>query len=223
MCNYESASNQVIGCGIFGAMSLSNHSCDPAAAGVCHGNIRVMRAIKPIPAGAEVTSSYGESFGATDVDSRKELLKEKFYFSCSCEPCTNRWPTYHQLPTELKLKCLKCSQSIDSGKGRCTNCQINYSKSDHDRGTTLGYDCKEVQNKLGLAVKNYNRAYKKITKGIYSSDYLHTICEVLQLLDKYVQPCKTSFKARETLKYYFDRQGLCTFVSNESVGFIGEL
>ncbi|KAG7171094.1 SET and MYND domain-containing protein 4-like 5 [Homarus americanus] len=48
--NFQKSASQEIGCGSFGVLSLTNHSCNPAAARSSYGSVVVLRAIRLIGA-----------------------------------------------------------------------------------------------------------------------------------------------------------------------------
>lgn len=163
-----------------------------------------------------MTDCYGEHYGISDTDPRKATLQQQYYFSCLCEPCKYQWPKYLQLPTELHLKCQKCSKPIDLNKELCTHCKVNYTDCLDNNGNDNSscYSWKDVNKKVKLALMKYDNAYENIINGINSLDNQSVISETIELLDRYIQqPCKPYFEAQETLKHCFDRQGSCTFSS----------
>ncbi|XP_071516427.1 SET and MYND domain-containing protein 4-like [Panulirus ornatus] len=211
--SYQSSVSQEIGCGAFGVLSLTNHSCNPAAARFSYGSVEVLRAIRFIPVGTEISDSYGEHFGINEVESRKADLMQQYYFTCSCEPCKNNWPTYLSLSSELMLKCLKCSRAINCSTGQCAKCMLDYTGSTN---ASLSYNWKNVDGKIKLAKASYNDAYKDIVEGISSVENRDKVCEFIEIIDKYIQlPNKLYFEAQESLKHWFDRQGSCNFVKEE--------
>ncbi|KAK3884822.1 hypothetical protein Pcinc_010928 [Petrolisthes cinctipes] len=82
--NYQQSSFQGIGCGVFGVLSLTNHSCNPAASLVSYGSVMVLKAIRHIPAGTEITDSYGEHYAMNPAKSRQAALLRQYYFTCKC-------------------------------------------------------------------------------------------------------------------------------------------
>ncbi|XP_069188939.1 LOW QUALITY PROTEIN: SET and MYND domain-containing protein 4 [Procambarus clarkii] len=212
--NYHRSSSQEIGCGAFGVLSLTNHSCNPAAARSSYGSVVVLRAIRFISHGEEVTDCYGEHYGIKSAESRMATLMQQYYFHCSCDPCKYNWPTYLSLTSKLKLKCLKCSKAINCDKQECTKCKLKYNESaGNDLGTGVGsYYCTDIDKQIKQAVINYDDAYKSIIEGTNSTENFNIVCEIIKLIDKYVeQPNKVYFEAQETLKHCLDRQGSCVF------------
>ena len=78
-----------IGVGLYPAAALINHSCDPncVIAYDCDrtGARCLVRAIKDIPPGEELTISYIEV--NQTVQARRASLQETFFFDCRCPSC----------------------------------------------------------------------------------------------------------------------------------------
>lgn len=90
--------------------------------------------------------------------------------------------------------------------------QYTESASDKVSMDTFSYNWKDVDKQIKQAVANYDGAYKNIVKGINSEENRSIICELIELIDRYIQqPCKLYFEAQEALKHCFDRQGSCDF------------
>ncbi|KAK8740118.1 hypothetical protein OTU49_003049 [Cherax quadricarinatus] len=212
--NYQRSSSQEIGCGAFGVLSLTNHSCNPTAARSSYGSIVVLRAIRFISQGEEVTDCYGEHYGINNTETRVAKLLQQYYFSCTCDPCKFNWPSYLGLSSKLKLKCLKCSKAINVDQGLCTKCKLNYNESSsNDVSTNVHlYNCKDIGQQIQQAVVSYDSAYNSIIEGKNSAENIQLVCDIIKLIDQYVeQPNKVYFEAQETLKHCLDRQGSCVF------------
>ncbi|GAA5856597.1 hypothetical protein JCM8547_005882 [Rhodosporidiobolus lusitaniae] len=73
--------------GLFLSASLVNHSCNPSLAWATFGDVMVLRATKPITAGAEVFLANASPVG--DKHTRAGILKAHFEGgSCNCSSCT---------------------------------------------------------------------------------------------------------------------------------------
>ncbi|KAG5281283.1 hypothetical protein AALO_G00069450 [Alosa alosa] len=92
---------QAVGVGIFPNLCLVNHDCWPnctvilnngnqsAVNKMYHSYRRVeLRALGNIKAGDEITISYVDYLHLSHE--RKKLLKDQYFFDCTCEHCTNR-------------------------------------------------------------------------------------------------------------------------------------
>ncbi|XP_067837799.1 histone-lysine N-methyltransferase Smyd1-like isoform X2 [Heptranchias perlo] len=77
---------QSVGVGIFPNICLINHDCWPNCTVILNNGKIELRAIQLIKAGEELTVSYVD-FLNLSVDRRK-LLKQQYYFDCTCEHCT---------------------------------------------------------------------------------------------------------------------------------------
>ncbi|XP_064093487.1 SET and MYND domain-containing protein 4-like [Macrobrachium nipponense] len=131
----------VFGEGIFPGLSLFNHSCNP---NVRHYNYRdhlVLRAVRFIPAGEEVCTTYCGAFYLENFETRRQYLAES-YIDCTCEACLGRWPMNADLPFVLKIKCTSCSMPLsDSGHFTfCPSCHLNYGETHRDENTQILVD-----------------------------------------------------------------------------------
>ncbi|XP_017766370.1 PREDICTED: SET and MYND domain-containing protein 4-like [Eufriesea mexicana] len=95
-----------IGGGIYPTVALFNHSCNPGIIRYFVGTTMVVRAIRSIPAGEEVSENYGPIFITTPEDERKRKLRLQYWFDCNCEACVAHWPVLEKIdPTVLRFKC----------------------------------------------------------------------------------------------------------------------
>lgn len=85
-----------VGTGMFSAMSLINHSCNPSTKNFTLGRDMFIRALRPMKAGDEVTISYTIDFERKVKSDRAKELK-KYNFTCTCEACENDWPVYSKM------------------------------------------------------------------------------------------------------------------------------
>ncbi|XP_021900600.1 histone-lysine N-methyltransferase ASHR1 isoform X2 [Carica papaya] len=74
-----------VGTGLYPVVSIINHSCLPNAVLVFEGRVAVVRAVQNIPKGSEVSISYIETAGSTMT--RQKVLKEQYFFDCTCPRC----------------------------------------------------------------------------------------------------------------------------------------
>ncbi|XP_030640835.1 histone-lysine N-methyltransferase SMYD1b isoform X2 [Chanos chanos] len=79
---------QAVGVGIFPNLCLVNHDCWPNCTVILnHGRVE-LRALGKISPGEELTVSYVDYLNVSDE--RKRLLKQQYFFDCTCEHCTNK-------------------------------------------------------------------------------------------------------------------------------------
>ncbi|XP_019382259.1 PREDICTED: histone-lysine N-methyltransferase SMYD3 [Gavialis gangeticus] len=87
-CNCFTISNgemQDVGVGLYPSMSLLNHSCDPNCVIVFEGYQLLLRSVREIQIGEELTISYIESLMPSNE--RQKQLKRQYCFECDCLQC----------------------------------------------------------------------------------------------------------------------------------------
>ncbi|KAK7084375.1 hypothetical protein SK128_015012 [Halocaridina rubra] len=209
--NVNSLSNsfsQEIGCGAFGVLSLTNHSCNPSAARFSHGKVVTLRAISFIKKGAEITDSYGEHYALEMPSQRNSVLSKQYCFTCLCEPCKNNWPTYANLTSKFNLKCCKCGLIVDS-KGWCISCNVTVLENMiSEENIENSFTSSDLGKHIEHIMSKYINAHTQILAGEDSILYKDDLRCMIRFIDKYVvHPCKTYFEAQETLKHYYERLG----------------
>lgn len=83
--SYVGTREALSGTGLYIEASVLNHSCDPNAATVYFGPTLVLKAIKPIATGDEITINYVDF--TLDPFRRQTALLKSFYFRCLCHRC----------------------------------------------------------------------------------------------------------------------------------------
>eukprot|EP00887_Chlorella_sp_A99_P002594 scaffold6.g2594.t1 len=73
--------------GIWAVISLANHSCAPNCTCMTLGSVMFVRAARDLPAGAELTVSYGADAIHQPLAARRELLQRGWRFHCRCARC----------------------------------------------------------------------------------------------------------------------------------------
>uniref|UniRef100_A0A8V0XZB4 [histone H3]-lysine(4) N-trimethyltransferase n=1 Tax=Gallus gallus TaxID=9031 RepID=A0A8V0XZB4_CHICK len=79
---------QDVGVGLYPSMSLLNHSCDPNCVIIFEGYQLLLRSIREIQIGEELTISYIESLMPTSE--RQKQLKRQYCFECDCCLCQDQ-------------------------------------------------------------------------------------------------------------------------------------
>uniref|UniRef100_A0A8C4U2P7 [histone H3]-lysine(4) N-trimethyltransferase n=1 Tax=Falco tinnunculus TaxID=100819 RepID=A0A8C4U2P7_FALTI len=79
---------QDVGVGLYPSMSLLNHSCDPNCVIVFEGYQLLLRSVREIQIGEELTISYIESLMPTSE--RQKQLMRQYCFECDCLLCQNQ-------------------------------------------------------------------------------------------------------------------------------------
>ncbi|XP_034188347.2 protein-lysine N-methyltransferase SMYD4 [Osmia lignaria lignaria] len=95
-----------IGGGIFPTIALFNHSCNPGIIRYFVGTTMIVRAVRSIAKGEDISENYGPIFTVTPEAERKRTLRWQYWFDCNCEACTGHWPVLEEIdPTILRFKC----------------------------------------------------------------------------------------------------------------------
>ncbi|XP_055438046.1 histone-lysine N-methyltransferase SMYD3 isoform X1 [Bubalus kerabau] len=82
ICNAEM---QEVGVGLYPSMSLLNHSCDPNCSIVFNGPHLLLRAVRDIEAGEELTICYLDMLMTSEE--RRKQLRDQYCFDCDCFRC----------------------------------------------------------------------------------------------------------------------------------------
>ncbi|XP_059060304.1 SET and MYND domain-containing protein 4-like [Achroia grisella] len=163
---------------LFPTLALFNHSCDPSVARYFCGSKIVVRAVKNIKKGEEVSENYGPIFTTVPKETRQANLKNQYWFDCHCIPCQQNWPTYQDMTEDyIRFKC-------DSDKP-CTNV------------VPVPYDCKEFMVQCGLC-QQYTNVLKGL-KSLQDTDMMYRIGRNAMDEGKYGDAMK---KFIEVLKLY---------------------
>lgn len=65
---------------------------------------QVVRVIRTVRRGEEVSIDYGFDFYANPLEVRQKRANSQYHFSCKCVACVNNWPTYNDLVRCLRRK-----------------------------------------------------------------------------------------------------------------------
>nr|XP_046908877.1 histone-lysine N-methyltransferase SMYD3-like isoform X1 [Dermatophagoides farinae] len=96
--NYEL---EKVGSGLYIAESQIGHSCTPNSAPLFNGNQIVMRAIKPIKSGTQITACY--VYIADSRYDRQAKLAQYFDITCECQRCNSVDSVNYQLIKEFNI------------------------------------------------------------------------------------------------------------------------
>ncbi|XP_042232563.1 uncharacterized protein LOC121873239 isoform X2 [Homarus americanus] len=214
--NCEDVSLELLGTGIYPAVSLLNHSCNPTCAAFYYGKTIVIRALKYIPAGTPITLNYLLIMKNVNVKIRWRVLREAFNFTCTCEACENNWPTQEELPPILFLKCVKCNKAINLQTRKCLECQLNYDEPElvAGRQRATPYNFNHISIKITKAKNDFGNAKKNILQNrIVTDEWLNAVRLLIKLLCKYVtQPCRLLCDAETILTVCLLRRSSCLYV-----------
>ncbi|CAG0918704.1 unnamed protein product [Notodromas monacha] len=103
-------------------LSLCNHSCCCNTCWELIGDHIVLRAIKPITAGDEITMTYGHNFHTDPYEHRRRVLQSDFMFTCTCEACSEHWPTVREsMERPPAFRCPSCRSAMPETSS-CPEC-----------------------------------------------------------------------------------------------------
>jgi len=152
----RNATENEIGGGVYPTVSLCNHSCNPNVARHSKGRTCIVRAVRTIRKGEEILDNYGPHFLSNNLEDRQKYLKTQYFFKCSCEACSEKWPTVDKLQDAIThYKCIHCS--VNTGPNlvkmnACLNCKkkFNYSK---------------IEQRFQNMSRDFNRALDDLLQG----------------------------------------------------------
>ncbi len=71
---------------------------------VVQNNTQVTVATKRIYPDEEICHIYQGHFADTDLEKRRKLMQDFFHFTCTCNACTENFPTYEDLDDNFDNK-----------------------------------------------------------------------------------------------------------------------
>ena len=191
-----------IGAGIYSTLSLFNHSCDPTVTRNFYGDTCVVRAIKCIMKGEEVSDNYGAVYPIYGKKERLEKLKPQYYFNCQCHACTADWPMYDGIPcTSPRFKCSNCSSPLVTPAGAtasavCTKCDFQNNVS-------------SMITKLQSASADYGDNFRLLLSGDVTAA-LPGLLKHLEIMQKLlVLPWQEFSNCQEAVKQCFSVMSNC--------------
>ena len=196
-----------IASGIFATLSLFNHSCDPSVTRNFYGDTCVVRAIKNIRSGHDISDNYGALSAVSAKPERRNKLKSQYYFTCQCRACGEDFPLYSEIPSTASpvYKCENCCTPlnlVDSSKDRelsvvCSGCQCSYNLS-------------EMTAMLKASTDLYQQAMDTLLIKADVKGTLSVFVSHLRLLEKLVcRPWKDYNNCQEAIKQCYSIMGNC--------------
>ena len=61
------------------------------------GSKLYIKTLHPIQSGDEISENYGPTFYLKPKNSRKTELQGRYWFQCTCKPCSQNWPLLENL------------------------------------------------------------------------------------------------------------------------------
>ncbi|CAL4121637.1 unnamed protein product, partial [Meganyctiphanes norvegica] len=191
------AKQQNIAGGCYSALSLFNHSCAASTTRANYGDILVLYAKRFIPAGTEVSTSYGYSYHVDKKEERQESLLKDYKFICACKACTEDWPLLDVLP-DANLRPVETFIKYPDDCKAFKN--LDYSNNDI------------MEGKLEEMLAKYHGVFKN-EKDV--EIFEATIKETVEFLERFcVMPCKEYFYAQSTLIHFLENRASSYFYIN---------
>lgn len=168
------------GAAAFGTLSLLNHSCDPNVVRHYYSTNSVVRSIRTIKKGEELTDNYGYHYAMMGKEERQRKLYNQYFFRCDCLPCNQNWQTYQNLPANMVALSKTGTDSSSS------------SLSSEQKNKVL-----VETNKLS---KSFRKTFESVLLGSYNdaipilSDYLHHLDNNISRPLKEYNDCQEALK-----------------------------
>jgi len=190
-----------LGAGIYATLSLFNHSCDPAVTRNFYGDRCIVRTIRTVRAGDELSDNYGAVFAMQPRSERRAKLRPQYFFECNCTACIEDWPLYSVLrETGPKWRCNNCFSALPSGSTKCNQCGLEMSLA----------KCVE---KLGKSDKMYRDAFDKLLKCCVN-EALPAFLSHLRVMDEILcPPCAGYAACQEAVKQCFSIMANCRCIN----------
>lgn len=186
-----------LGAGIYATLSLFNHSCDPAVTRNFYGDRCIVRTIRPIRAGDELSDNYGAVFAMQSRSERRAKLLPQYFFECKCIACAEDWPLFSTLrETGPKWRCGNCSTALLLRSTTCSHCgtEVNLAK---------------CVDRLRKSDKTYKDAFDKLLK-CHIDEALPSFLSHLQVMDELLSPpCADYGACQEAVKQCFSIMANC--------------
>ncbi|KAK4296559.1 hypothetical protein Pmani_030953 [Petrolisthes manimaculis] len=191
---------QEIGGALYTTISLTNHSCVSNVVRYSVGDKCVLRAVRPIPCGAEVCDNYGFYFHSSTVNERHEVLQSQYKFTCSCRACSSMWPLYPHHPQEtLIFRCPSkgCHRSCCYSTSCRNMCNVCGNKQQYAKLL------REIEQQLNV----YKTALDQVKTGNIKSALPALITHITFMNRHCVEPVKHFTDAQEAIKQCYNCHG----------------
>ncbi|XP_068241481.1 SET and MYND domain-containing protein 4-like [Palaemon carinicauda] len=191
-----------IGGGIFPALSLFNHSCNPSIKHYSLGRTIVHRAMRPIKAGDELTDSYISDFYDKSLESRR-LALEDYLIKCECEACVEEWPMYDNLPS-VEFICLGCRKKGAGGTAVCSTCiakKVFPEKNPKDNKIVKD----SIDNVWSTIFRTIKIGLRMNNQGIVTGEDFDNLCKAMNAIHEHIKsPCQAICDASNVLLKAFE-------------------
>lgn len=108
--SFERSQMLPVGSGLYPAMSLMNHSCDPNTTLLYSENGAVLAfMLRAVRRGEQLLFNYGYHFATDPFEDRQAELLDQYYFRCQCSACTSPQTFLTGANGDL-LQCSQCKR-----------------------------------------------------------------------------------------------------------------
>ena len=129
---------EIVGSGTFPLSSLFNHSCAPNVVRVTVEDKLVFVTSKPVEINQQLFVCYRSNFLASNKEKRQREIFKSYRFNCSCEACTNNFPTSEKLPkTDESFELPEFDTIFDEFKFNCIYIDENIKQFPNSEIATL--------------------------------------------------------------------------------------
>ncbi|GLV34475.1 SET and MYND domain containing class 4 member 3 [Carabus blaptoides fortunei] len=178
--------------GLYVSSCLMNHSCLPNAVRSFHGSTKVVRALRDIKKGTEVTICYLRDPDINSHKARQSALLKDYLFNCSCRVCTNPNWIYPWLCFHCQGAALTTS---DNRLVKCRNCNHTFSADMYVHKESRAHAYRGIYGLYDLAPSNLEMSLNIIHlyhKNNYKFMYWYSLI---------VESCDSAGDFRRSLQY----------------------
>ncbi|KAK8380743.1 hypothetical protein O3P69_007991 [Scylla paramamosain] len=125
---------------IYPTASMMNHSCKPNIINSFYKDVLVIRTTEDIKPGDQVSNCYGPHYCRQTREERQEALKQQYFFTCKCEPCTQ--PKY--MKSEASWSGFYC-ENCGGASSWMGNEDPGGCNTENNEGVLLCLQCHRVQ------------------------------------------------------------------------------
>ncbi|XP_059482634.1 SET and MYND domain-containing protein 4 [Neocloeon triangulifer] len=172
-----------IGGAVYPTLALLNHSCNPSVMRYhAPGGVVVVRAVRPIQPGEDVSENYGPLWTRESRDVRRQRLRDQYWFDCACEACDAEWPLFDEIPDDaIRLRCGGCGAAVKFGEEQiAATCLV------------CGHKTSVLASLAGVADTERKMELAKMRALDSSVEALDMFIQILEAYNKFLAPppCK---------------------------------
>nr|CUU99422.1 hypothetical transcript [Hymenolepis microstoma] len=193
-----------IGGGLFPAVSLINHACEPNIAYQFLNGFIVIRCIKDLKPGDEILACYGPHYlRHPDTELRRKTLNEQYFFNCSCRHCSREDKKPAKMSSETMEEWNKLVDQVRDKNTHISECKplfdrlkaLSSLKSSRDFEPSYGEIADEIAHrllkdttasfkenqKIVIYLVNESTEYVRKRFGVNSTEYAWELVKMLSV------------------------------------------